>query len=132
MLDYSFFALLFLLATGLAPDASQERAWINSRHPQQSIVWSREGDGWAMRINGRELGVFHRDGDAIVHHTGQSEPQRFPLDALAPEVPRDARRIALRGAFAPTVLTVERGEGRLTLVDASRELLRVPLILSAR
>ena len=132
MFDSSFFALLFLLASSLAPDSGAERTWINSRYPQQTIQWTHAGDGWAMTINGREMGVFHRDGDAIVHHTGQGEPQRFSVDALAPEVPAGTRRIVLRGRFAPTVLSVERAEGRVTIVDPTRELLRVPLILGSR
>ncbi|MEZ4335873.1 MAG: hypothetical protein R3B82_04535 [Sandaracinaceae bacterium] len=97
MFDYSFFALLFLLATSLAPDAGAERAWINSRYPEQSITWTPEGEGWAMRVNGREMGIFHLDGDAVVHHTGQGEPHRFPVAALSGPVSRDARRIPLRG-----------------------------------
>ncbi|MCA9606582.1 MAG: hypothetical protein KC619_13345 [Myxococcales bacterium] len=132
MFDYSFFALLFLLATSLAPDAGAERAWINSRYPEQSITWTPEGEGWAMRVNGREMGIFHLDGDAVVHHTGQGEPHRFPVAALSGPVSRDARRIPLRGRFAPTVLAVERSGDEVRLVDAGRELLRVPLILSSR
>ncbi|MBX3276159.1 MAG: hypothetical protein KF729_38255 [Sandaracinaceae bacterium] len=132
MADYSFFALLFLLASALAPDAVAERTWTNSRHPEQSIRWTREGDGWAMRVNGRELGVFHRDGDSVVHHTGQGAPHRFPVEALAPAFARAARRIPLGARFAPVVLAVEREADRVTLSDPSRELLRVPLHLSAR
>ncbi len=132
MFDYSFFALLFLIASALAPNAGAERTWINSRHPEQQIAWTAEGDGWAMRVNGREIGVFHLTADAVVHHTGQGEPRRFPIDALAGAVAPGARRIPLRGRFAPTVLAVERAEGQLRLVDASRELLRVPLVLSSR
>lgn len=132
MFDYSFFALLFLLASSLAPDAGAERAWVNSRYPQQSITWTPEGEGWAMRVNGREMGIFHLDGDDVVHHTGQGEPRRFPITALSGPVARDARRIVLRGQFSPTVLAVEREGGQLRLVDSTRELLRVPLILSSR
>ena len=82
MFDYSFFALLFLLATSLAPDAGAERAWINSRYPEQSITWTPEGEGWAMRVNGREMGIFHLDGDAVVHHTGQGRGDREVPDAV--------------------------------------------------
>ncbi|HMO96683.1 MAG TPA: hypothetical protein PKD27_11235 [Tepidiformaceae bacterium] len=85
-----------------------------------------------MRVNGRELGVFHRDGDTIVHHTGQGAPDRFGVETLAPAFARAARRIRLGARFAPVVLAVEREGDRVTLSDPSRELLRVPLILSAR
>lgn len=132
MFDYSFFALLFLLASSLAPNASTERTWVNSRYPEQSISWTREGEGWSMRVNGREIGVFHRHGDAIVHHTGSGPPRSFPIAELAAPPSPGARRAVLRGRFAPTVLTIRRSQGRLELVDPSRELLRVPLILQAR
>ncbi len=85
-----------------------------------------------MRVNGRELGVFHRDGDTIVHHTGQGAPDRFGVETLAPAFARAARRIRLGSRFAPAVLAVEREVDRVTLPNPSRELLRVPLILSAR
>ncbi len=132
MLDYSFFALLFLLASSLAPDAAAELTWINGSHREQTITWTPEGAGWEMHVNGREVGIFQRDGDAIVHHTGQGEPQRFPIAQLAAPVARDARQITLRGPFAPQVLNVERAGGGVTLVDPSRELLRARLILRAR
>lgn len=130
--DYSFFALLFLLASALAPDASHERAWVNASHPEQEILWTREGDGWAMRVNGRELGVFQRHGDAIIHQIDGRAPERFGVAELAGPTSADARRIALRGSFAPNTLDVRREGDRLTLVDPGRELLRAPLILRAR
>jgi hypothetical protein len=130
-MDYSFFALLFYLASSLAPNASAERTWVNGTHPEQSITWTPEGEGWEMTVNGREIGVFQRDGDAIVHHTGVDAPHRFPIAELA-SVAANARRIPLRGSFAPTVLTVEREQGRVSLVDPTRNLLRTRLILRAR
>ena len=132
MLDYSFFALLFLLAGSLAPDAGVERTWVNGRHPEQTITWTAGEGGWALTVNGRDVGVFSRDGDAIVHDTRQGEPRRFPVSELAGAVSGGARRVTLRGTFAPTVLTVRRAEGRLSLVDPTRELLRTELILRAR
>ena len=132
MFDYSFFALLFLLASSLAPDASAERTWVNGSHPEQTITWTPEGDGWQMRVNGRDIGIFHRTEDAIVHHTGQGEPRRFPIDQLAAPITQNAPRITLRGTFAPRVLTVEREAGRVALVDPSRNLLRARLILRSR
>lgn len=131
MADYSFFALLFFLASSLAPGATEERTWVNARHPEQMITWTPGGAGWAMTVNGREVGVFHRDGDTIVHDTGQGAPDRFPIAQLASMRP-GAPRIVLRGTFAPTVLTVERQGGRLRLVDPTGRLLRAELILRAR
>lgn len=130
--DYSFFALLFLLASALAPDAAHERAWVNASHPEQAITWTREGDGWAMRVNGRELGVFHLRGDAVIHQTNGQAPERYPVAELASPPSPDARRVELRGSFAPNTLEVRREDDRLTLVDPGRELLRAPLILRAR
>ena len=132
MMDYSFFALLFLLASSLSPDANAELTWVNGSHPEQTISWTPEGDGWELHVNGREVGIFQRDGDAIVHHTGQSEPRRFEIALLAEPIAENARRIRLRGSFAPTVLRVERTAGGVALVDASRELLRTRLILRVR
>jgi len=130
--DYSFFALLFSLASALAPHGGQELTWVNGSHPEQTITWSRDGDGWAMRINGRELGRFYARGDAVIHQLDGRAPDRHPTDALAGAVEPDARRIELRGSFAPNTLEVRREDGRITLVDPGRELLRAPLILRAR
>ena len=131
-LDYSFFALLFMLASSFAPDATAELTWVNGSHPEQAITWTPEGQGWELRVNGREVGIFQRDGDAIVHHTGQGPPRRFPFARLAAAVTPDATRVTLRGTFAPGELRVEREGGRVTLIDPGRELLRAPLILRAR
>jgi len=132
MFDYSFFALLFMLASSLAPDATAELTWVNGSHAEQTITWTPEGQGWELHVNGREIGVFQRDGDAIVHHTGQGEPRRFPIAQLAEPIGRDAAQVTLRGSFAPTVLRVQRTGQQVTLVDRSRELLRAQLILRTR
>lgn len=129
--DYSFFALLFVIAQALAPGATERLAWVNGDHPDQTIEWTREGDGWELTVNGREMGIFHRDGDAVVHHTGGQAPRRFALDSLSDPVRRDARRVRLRGSFAPTVLSIERGGG-VRLVDPSRRLLGTSLGLRSR
>ena len=137
MLDYSFFALLFYIASALAPGATAERTWVNGRHPEQSITWTRGTNGWALTVNGREVGLFRRDGDAIVHDTRtpstpDAEPRRFPIAQLAAHFGPDADRITLRGSFAPATLTVERAGQQVTLSDPSRHLLRTELILRGR
>ena len=45
MLDYSFFALLFALATTLAPAGAEEVGFQNVRHPDQSMTWRHGDDG---------------------------------------------------------------------------------------
>ena len=131
MVDYSFFALLFLIANTLAPDATHEVAWVNERHPEQTITWTHAEDGWRMQVNGRDLGVLRRDGDVVVHDTGQGTPARVPVSRLA-RVARGSRRVRLLGQFAPTVLEVDRSGPRLRLVDPGRALLRTPLRLTGR
>lgn len=135
MFDFSFFALLFLLASTLSPEGSRSIVLENTRYPEQSMEWTRQGDGrWAMTINGRELGHFERAGDAIVHATGQRDPDRFEIAELAErgDLARDARRIRLRGRFEARIVDVAvEGDARI-LSDASRELLRTPLRLRSR
>ena len=133
--DYAFFALLFAVATTLAPADAREVTLVNSAHPDQSLVWVRGDDArWALTVNGREVGHFRRDGSTVVHETGQGEPDRFPIASLLdPAALRpDARRVPARGDFAPAVISIEREVGVTRLSDASRALLYVPLLLRSR
>ncbi|MCZ7683849.1 MAG: hypothetical protein M5U28_35830 [Sandaracinaceae bacterium] len=135
MFDYSFFALMFALATSLAPDGAREVALQNTRYPEQELAWVREGDGrWAMTINGRDMGHFRREGDAIVHETGVRAPDRFELASLADgrDLRRGARRVRLRGRWSRTVLEVSEETGGPLVRDPTREVLAVPLRLRAR
>lgn len=132
MLDYSFFALMFALATSLAPEGARTVVLENTRHAEQRMEWTLEDDGrWAMTINGREMGRFHRDGDAIVHETGVRAPDRFELVELADarDLRRGARRVRLRGRWAARVIEVRSEGGARILADPSREVLAVPLRL---
>lgn len=131
MFDYSFFALLFLVATSLAPTGATTVTLENTHHPEQRMIWTRGEDGrWAMTINGRDMGHFSREPEAIVHHTGVRAPERFPIRELADrrDLRRDALRVRLIGARAP-MLRVEREGAALRLVDPTREVLAVPLRL---
>ncbi|MGE0791162.1 MAG: hypothetical protein AB7S26_36150 [Sandaracinaceae bacterium] len=131
--SYSFFALLFLLARGLAPGASAELAWINGDHPDETIAWTRgEGGEWSLSVNGRDVGLWSLEGDAIVHATGIEAPRRYPIAELSEPVRAEARRVALRGEFAPAVLTVQRGRAGPSVRDPSRTVLGMTLRLSAR
>lgn len=134
MFDYSFFALLFAIATTLAPAGADEVGFINVRHPEQRMTWTREGDGrWAMTMNERDIGRFERTGDAIFHHSDNRSPDRFLLNELLDPsaLTRRATRIPLRGRFAPTVIHVDR-DGEVTLRDPTGRLLRTDLRLTAR
>jgi hypothetical protein len=130
MFDFSFFALLFAVATSLAPADAREVTLVNVRHPTQRMTWTRGDDGrWAMTLNERAMGELERRDGAIFRHTGQRSPDHFPLrDLVEPPAPT-ARRVRLRGRFAPTVLHVQRRGGTTTLSDPSRELLRTDLRL---
>lgn len=135
MFDYSFFALLFTLATTLAPADAREVSLINARHPEQRMTWTRGDDGrWAMTMNDRDLGHFERTGDAVFHHTGQRSPDHFPLDALLDPARLSARatRLSLRGRFSPTALEIRREDGRVVLHDPDRRLLATDLRLEHR
>jgi hypothetical protein len=135
MLDYSFFALLFLLAQTLAPAGASRLVLENVRHPEQRMEWVREADGrWAMTINGREMGHFARDGEAVVHDPGVRAPSRFTVAELvdARDLRRDATRLRLRGSFEATVLQVSREGPALELRDPSRRLLVTTLRLRTR
>ena len=132
MFDYSFFALLFAIATTLAPAGSDEVSLVNVRHPEQRMTWTREEDGrWAMTMNGRDIGHFERAGDAVFHHSGQRSPDRFLLSELldADALTRRTRRVPLAGRFAPTVIRVDR-DGGVTLRDPTGRLLRTDLRLA--
>ncbi len=132
MLDYSFFALMFALATSLAPAGSRVVALENTRYPEQRLEWTRGDDGrWAMTINGRDLGHFRREGDAVIHETGVRDPDRFELASLADprDLRRGATRVRLRGPWSQTVLGVRDEGGTLLVTDPTREALAVPLRL---
>lgn len=134
MFDYAFFAMLFAVATALAPANSREVTLVNARHPEQEMTWTRQDDGrWAMTMNERDLGRFERTEDAVFHHTENRSPERFLLGDLvdASSLSRRARRVPLRGRFAPTIIHVER-DGAVTLRDPSRRLLATDLRLTTR
>ena len=133
--DYSFFVLLFVIATSLSPTDATRVELQNVRHPEQSITWARGGDGrWAATVNQRELGHFERAGGEVVHHTGQGAPDRFRIDSLVTpaQLGRAANALTLRGQFEGTVLRVERADGRVALHDPSGELLVTRLRLHHR
>lgn len=135
MTDYSFFAMLFAIATSLSSPTSHEVSLVNVRHPEQRIVFTREDDGrWAMTLNERDVGRFERVGDAIFHHTDQRSPDRYMLAELLDPTAMGPRteRIPLRGTFAPAVLSVQRARGEITIEDPSREVLMTPLALRSR
>ncbi|HEY8428875.1 MAG TPA: hypothetical protein VIL20_10890 [Sandaracinaceae bacterium] len=132
MLDFSFFALLFAIATSLAPAGARTVVLENTQHPEQRMAWMLESDGrWAMTLNGREMGRFWRDGAAIVHETGVRAPDRFELARLAEvrDLRRGARRVRLRGRWSERVIEVRDEGGARILADPSREVLGVPLRL---
>lgn len=134
-MDYSFFAMLFAVATALAPEGAHEVSLQNMRHPEQSLVWTRGDDGrWAMQMNTRDAGHFERRGEVIVHHTGVDAPRRYPLAELLDTrgLGRRTDHVDLRGTFAPTVLRVERSGGAIELVDPTRALLMTRLRLHHR
>jgi hypothetical protein len=135
MADTSFFALLFLIAQSLAPDARTTLVLENLNHPEQRMEWTRgSGGSWSMRINGREVGSFERAGAEIVHRTSPEDVRRFPIGELADagDLSRTATRIELRGNFARTVLEVRRERGAPVVSDPGRALLLAPLRLIAR
>ena len=131
VLDHSFFALMFLLASALSPSDAPSLVLENTRHPEQRMVWTRADDGrWAMTINGRDMGHFAREADAVVHHTGVQSPDRYPVNRLADrrDLRRDATQVRLRGNHAGVTVRVIREEGRTRrLEDPSRRVLPVPL-----
>lgn len=132
MFDYSFFALMFALATSLAPEGARTVVLENTRHAEQRMQWVRQDDGrWAMTINGREMGHFSRTDDAVVHETGTRAADRFELASLGEvrDLRRGATRVRLRGRWSRTVLEVSDEDGALRLSDPSREVLAVPLRL---
>ncbi|GAB5549529.1 MAG: hypothetical protein RLP09_10470 [Sandaracinaceae bacterium] len=133
--DYAFFALLFAVATTLAPADAREVTLVNGAHPDETLVWTRGEDArWALTVNGRDVGHFRRDGAMVVHETGQRAPDRFPIASLVDpdSLRRGATRLPTKGSFAPAVITVSRQGGRVELSDASREVLYVPLLLRSR
>lgn len=135
MLDYSFFALLFAIATSLAPASATTVVLENTQHAEQRMEWTRGEDGrWAMLINGRDMGHFARDGSDVVHDTGVRAPDRFPLAELADarDLRRGATRVRLRGRFAPTILRIEADGDASRITDPGGDHLRVPLRLYAR
>jgi hypothetical protein len=132
VLDYSFFALMFLLATSLSPAGAPVVTLENSAHPEQEMVWTRQADGrWAMTINRRDMGHFVREGDAVVHHTGVRAPERHPIASLADR--RDLRpgaaAVRLLGESAGRSIRVSRQGDALRLDDPSRRTLPIPLLL---
>lgn len=134
-MSYSFFAMLFLVATMIAPPNAQVVTLQNTAHPEQSIEWTRGADGrWAMHLNGRDVGHFRREGGDVIHETGVRDPDRFAEGTLVDpaSLRADARELRLRGSFARTTLRVERSGGTVQLVDAARDLLPIPLRLLAR
>ncbi len=131
--DYSFFALLFVLAQALAPGATQELTWVNGAHPDELITWTREGDGWTLKVNDHTLGAHRRQGDEVTFLLeGAEAPERYRIDALmAPFQPSD-RTVSLRGRFAPTVLSLDRAGRAARLRDPDGRVLGVPLTLRSR
>lgn len=132
MLDYSFFALMFLLATSLSPAGAPRVALENTSHPEQQMVWTRQDGGrWAMTINGRDMGHFVREAGAVVHQTGVRDPERYPIAELAD--PRDLRpgatAVRLLGESAGRSIRVSRQGDALRLDDPSRRTLPIPLLL---
>ena len=128
--DLSFFAMLFVLARSLAPGATEALTWVNGAQPDETLTWVAEtSGGWELTVNGRELGVFHQRQGAVIHHQPGAAPTRYPLRELVAPVRADARRARLRGRFAPTVLTIDRAEGRPRLEDPSGQLLPIELTL---
>lgn len=132
MLEHAYFALMFLLASALSPADANTLVLENTRHPEQRMVWTRADDGrWAMTINGRDMGHFVREPDAVMHHTGVRAPERYSLDQLADlrDLRRDATEVRLRGDYAGvTVRVLQEGRTR-RLEDANRRVLPVPLRL---
>lgn len=129
--DFSFFALLLLLAQSLAPQASQELTWVNGDHPDQTITFRRDGDAWDLTVNGHAMGRLQREVGAIVLQQEGGEPTRFETSQLADPVRPDARTARLRGSFAGTTLRIERGSG-IRLVDPQRAVLGTSLRLRAQ
>ena len=127
--DYSFFALLFTLAQALAPGAGPELSWVNGDHPDQTITWTHRGDGWDLTVNGREMGRFYRRGGEVVMQQEGGPPQRFVVEQLMAPLDQGARRVHLRGSFAPAVLSIERRGTRVTLRDPTRSVLGTSLTL---
>lgn len=135
MFDYSFFAMLFAVATSLAPADATQVEWVNVRHPQQSLRWERASNGsWAMTVNERDVGRWVREASGITHRTGPDASRRFPLQALVREsdLVATTSRIRLRGQFSATTLAVERDGERLELVDPVGRLLATRLRLRFR
>jgi hypothetical protein len=134
MFDFSFFALLFLLAQSLAPDGSARLVLENVRHPEQRMEWTRGGDGqWAMTINERDMGRFERRGADVVHHSGVREAEHFPIAALVDvsELRRGAEHVRLAGTFAGRRVEIAPDGDGIVLTDPTRALLRTPLRLRA-
>ena len=98
--DYAFFALLFAVATTLAPADAREVTLVNGAHPDETLVWTRGEDArWALTVNGRDVGHFRRDGAMVVHETGQRAPDRFPIASLVDpdSLRRGATRLPTKG-----------------------------------
>lgn len=132
MSDYSFFAMLFAVVQTLAPSGATQLELQNVRHPEQTIVWDRGDDGrWALAVNGRDVGTFVREGSVVTHFRPPRDPSRHALsDLLDPStLQRRARRIDLRGTFAPARIEISREGGAVTLRDPTRHLLVTDLRL---
>lgn len=135
MLDYAFFAMLFAIATSLAPSSASEVGFQNTRHPDQHMTWVRGQDGrWAMTINGREAGHYQRQGDHIIQDRGDEGVSRYAIgELLSPQdLRRGADRIRLDARFSSATLEVRRNAGTLELHEAAQRVLVTGLRLESR
>lgn len=134
-MDYAFFAMLFAIATALAPSGSTEVGFQNTRHPDQRMTWVREGDGrWAMTINGREAGHYQRNGASVVQDRGDEGTERFRLDQLLDpgDLTQRSTQIHLTERFQHAVLDVARRGATVELRETAERILVTGLRLESR
>lgn len=133
-MDYAFFAMLFAIATALAPSGSARVGFQNTRHPDQHMTWVRGDDGrWAMTINGREAGHYQRSGDVVIQDRGDEGTERLPIGQLLN--PQDlgpgSARVRLSERFSRATLDVHRENGGIELRESARRILVTGLRLES-
>lgn len=128
-IDYSLWAMLFVIATSLAPSSSRTLTFENEAQPGQTAVWTREGTQWELRLNGRPAGSFRVEGVDVVHTLSPGEQRRYSLHQLVEPVGPQDRQAVLRGPFENRRLRIERGSSGIRLIDRERRVLPASLRL---
>ncbi|MFK7992324.1 MAG: hypothetical protein AB8I08_40260 [Sandaracinaceae bacterium] len=134
MMDYAFFAMLLAIATALAPSGSAQVGFQNTRHPDQHMTWVRGDDGrWAMTINGREAGHYHRSGDVVIQDRGDEGTERFRIGQLLNpnDLGPQSTHIRLAERFTHARLDIHRDNSSVELRETARRILVTGLRLES-